>query len=76
MLDLHKKTVEGKLYVFRVVFPTKRDSATFWDKGTTGQAQNLAMGRAGTACQNPGQDAGWDNHYFSVKIWDRTIFFL
>ena len=42
MLDLHKKTVEGKLYVFRVVFPTKRDSATFWDKGTTEQAQKLA----------------------------------
>jgi hypothetical protein len=41
------------------VFPTGRDSATFWDKGTeipslsrdkgtTGQAQNLATGRDGT----------------------------
>ena len=31
-------------------FPTGRDSATCWDKGTTGQAQNLAKVRAG-----PGQ---------------------
>ena len=40
-----------------------RDSATFQDKGTTGQVQNLALGRDG-----PGQ---------SVKIragtWDGTI---
>ena len=51
-----------------------RDSATFWDQGTevpslsrdkrtTGKAQNLAKGRYGTACQNPGRDAGRDNHY-------------
>jgi hypothetical protein len=64
-------------------FPTGQDSATFWDKetevpslsrdkGTTGRAQNLATGRAGTAYQNPGQDAGWDNHYFSVKIRNGT----
>ena len=50
-------------------FPTGRDRATFWDKGTevpslsrdkgtTGQAQNLAMGRDG-----PGQ---------SIKIRDGT----
>ena len=43
---------------WEVGFPTGRDSATFWDKGTevpsfsrdkgtTGQTQNLAMGRAG-----------------------------
>ena len=48
-------------------FPTGRDSATFWykgtevsslsqDKGTTGRAQNLAAGRARTAYQN----LGWD----------------
>ena len=38
-----------------------------------GKAQNLAIGQAtGTAYQNPGQDTGWDNHYFSVKIHDRT----
>ena len=41
-----------------VAFPTGRDSATFWDKetevsslsrdkGTTGQAKNLAKGRDG-----------------------------
>ena len=55
--------------VYELAFPTGRDSATFRDKGTevsslsrdkgtTGQAQNLAMGRDG-----PGQ---------SVKIWDGT----
>ena len=49
----------------RLGFPTGRDSATFLDKGTEvpqlsrekgtmGQAQNLAKGRDGTACQNPG----------------------
>jgi hypothetical protein len=53
--------------MYGVGFPTGRDSATFrdkgtevppfsWDKGTMGQAQNLAMGRDG-----PGQ---------SVKTWD------
>ena len=41
---------------YEIVFPTERDSATFrdkrtkvpslsWDKGTTGQAQNLATGQ-------------------------------
>ena len=51
----------------QVGFPTGRDGATFWDKGTevpslsrdkgtTGQAQNLATGRDG-----PGQP---------IKIWD------
>ena len=44
---------------FKVGFPTGRDSATFWDKGTEvpslsrdkgtmGQAQNFATGRDGT----------------------------
>ena len=44
--------------MFKVAFPTGRDSATFQDegkevfsfsrdKGTTGQAQNLAMGQEG-----------------------------
>ena len=75
------------IYYFELVFPTEQDSATAWDKGTkvpslsrdkgtTGQAQNLAMEREGTDCQNPGRDAGRDagrdNHYFSVKIRDRT----
>ena len=61
-----------------VGFPSVQDKATFrdkgtevsslsWDKGTTGQAQNLGKGRAGTAkiwdgtgrdSQNPGRDAG------------------
>ena len=35
-----------------------------WDKGTMGLAQNLAKGRAGTACQ----DLGWD------VVWDGTRF--
>ena len=48
-------------------FPMGRESATFWDKGTTGQAKNLAKGRDGIAkiwdwmdrdSQNPGRDAG------------------
>ena len=29
-----------------------------WDKGTTGQAQNLAKGRDETACQNPERGMG------------------
>ena len=41
-----------------VEFPMVRDSATFRENGTTGQAQNLAMGQDG-----PGQP---------VKIWDGT----
>ena len=55
--------------VYELGFRTRRDSATFWDKGTefpslfrdkgtTGQAQNLAKGRDG-----PGQP---------VKIQDGT----
>ena len=63
---------------FKLAFPMGRDSATFWDygtgvpslsqdKGTTGQAKNLAKGRArrvkiqdrtGRDSQNPGRDAG------------------
>ena len=54
---------------FILAFPTGWDSATFrdkgtevlslsWDKGTTGQAQNLAK--------------GWDRPGEPVKIWDRT----
>ena len=35
---------------YDLAFPTGRDSATFRDKGTTGQAQNLAKGLDG-----PGQ---------------------
>ena len=42
-----------------VEFPMVRDSATFRENGTTGQAQNLAMGRDGTAYQNP-WDGTWD----------------
>ena len=40
--------------------------------GTKGQWDKLKiLPRAGTASQNLGQDAGRDNHYFSVKIWCR-----
>jgi hypothetical protein len=74
-----------KRYIFYILgFPTGRDIANFWDKGTevpslsrdkgtTVQAQNLATGRAGTAYRNPGRDVGRDNHYFSVKIRDGTM---
>ena len=42
-------------------FPMGRDSATFRDKGTTGQAQNLTKGQDGSACQNLGRAAGRDS---------------
>jgi hypothetical protein len=59
------------LHVFTLGFPTGRDSATFRDKGTevpslsrdkgtTGQAKNLAKGRDGP---------GWAG---TAKIWDGT----
>ena len=41
-----------------VGLPTRQDSQTFWDKGTTGKAQNLVTGWGG-----PGQP---------IKIRDRT----
>ena len=62
------KTLPRKEHAFKLAFPTGRDSATFrdkWtevsslsrDKGTTGQAKNLAKGRDGTAKirDGPGQ---------------------
>ena len=55
-------------------FPKGRDSATFRDKGTevpslsrdngTSSKSCHRMGRAGTACQNPGRDVGLLYHYF------------
>ena len=61
------KTYYGAIFLrrFRLAFPTGRDSATFRDKGTevpslsrdkgtTGQAKNLAKGRDG-----PGQAKSW-----------------
>ena len=61
------RKIVHEVYGFEVGFPTGRDSATFWDKGTevpslsrdkgtTGQAQNFAM--------------GWDRPGQSVKIPD------
>ena len=41
------------------------------DNGTSSKSCHRT-GRARTACQNPGWDAGQDNHYFSVKIWEGT----
>ena len=52
-----------------VAFPMGRDSETFWDngtevpslsrdKGTTGQAKNLAKGQDGTGRDS--QKTGWD----------------
>ena len=66
---------------FKVAFPTGRDSETFRDsgtgktflsrdKGTTGQAQNLATGRDGilTACLVLSRDVPRDrNERKSVK---------
>ena len=59
----------GPVFLYILGFPTGRDSTAFLekgtevssllrDKGTTGQAQNLAMGRDG-----PGEP---------IKIWDGT----
>ena len=61
-----------------VGFPTGRDSATFRDngtevpslsrdKGTTGQAKNLAKGRDGSG--QPKFGTGWAG---MAKIWDGT----
>ena len=41
------------------------------DNGTSSKSCHGKV-RAGTACQNPGRDAGRDSHYFSVKIWGGT----
>ena len=78
--------------MLKLGFSTGRDSATFRDKGTevsslsqdkgTSSKSCQGPGRARTACQNLGQDSGWDNHCFSFKIRDVmrdgtiTIFFL
>ena len=69
--------------VFRVGFPTGRDSTTFRDnetevsslsrdKGTTGQAQNLAKGWDGQGQFVKIWDGTQDNQYFSAKIRDGT----
>ena len=61
-----------------VAFPTGRDSETFrdngtdipslsWDKGTTGQAKNLAKGRDG-----PGQPKFGTGRAGTAKIRDGT----
>ena len=63
---------------FLVGFPTGRDSTTFRDngtdvsllsrdKGTTGQAQNLAKGRDG-----PGHLKSWTGRAGTAKIRDGT----
>ena len=80
---LINNSLDISLVLLDSLFPTGRDRPTFRDKGTdvsslsrengtTGQAQNLAMGRDG-----PGQlvkiwDGTRDNHYFAVKIRDGT----
>ena len=40
------------------------------DKGTAGQAQSSCHGmvQARTVCQNPGYDAGRDNHCFIIQF--------
>ena len=62
--------INDKYIWLKLGFPTERDSATFWDKGTevislsrdkgrTGQAKNIAKGP-----DRPGQP---------VKIWYGTV---
>ena len=58
----------SKEIIFELGFPMGMSR----DKGTTGQAQNLATGQDRTAYQYPGRDLGRDDHYFSVKIRDGT----
>ena len=53
--------------MFQLGFPTRRDSATFRDKGTTGQAKNLAKGRDG-----PGQPKFGTGRAGTAKIRDGT----
>ena len=80
---------------FKVVFPTRWDSATFWDKGTevpslsrdkgtTEQAENLAMGwdgpgqpKSGTGrdSQNPGRDVGQNGTEQKRKFYNRKRMF-
>ena len=66
------------VHYFKLGFPTGRDSIIFWDngtevsslsrdKGTTGQAQNLAKGRDG-----PGQLKSGTGRAGTAKIRDRT----
>ena len=66
------------ILMFELAFPTGRDSATFRDirtevsslsrdKGTTGQAQNLAKGRDG-----PGQLKSGTGRAGTAKIRDGT----
>ena len=67
-----------KTRYFILGFPTGRDSAAFrdngtevsslsWDKGTTGQAKNLAKGLDGPG--EPKFGTGWAG---TAKIWDGT----
>ena len=46
----------------KLVFPMRRNRATFRDKGTTGQAQNLAKGQDGLGqpVKILGRDEGQD----------------
>ena len=64
----HERHTLGR---FQIAFPTRQDSPTFrdkgtevpslsWDKGTTGQAQNLAKGRDGPGQPVKIQDGMWD----------------
>ena len=73
--------------MFDLAFPTGCESATFRDKGTevpslsrdkgtTGQAQNLATGRDGilTACPVPSR--GTEKKEKALRKWDFFLIFL
>ena len=57
-------------------FSGQRDRDFILDKGTTGQAQNLARGRDRilTACPVPSWDVPWDRNE-NKKRWKNGIFF-
>ena len=78
--------------LYQLAFPTGRDSATFRDKGTeipslsrdkgtTGQAQNLATGRDGTGFwqpvpSRPGTSRGTNNFLFCILMVENNSDFL
>ena len=86
-VETHKKNTEGEIRVnqgyFVVAFPTGWDSATFrdkgtevsslsWDKGTMGQAKNLAKGRDGPG--QPKSILSWNVSGQRVLSWDKITF--
>ena len=60
---------------FKLAFPTGRDSETFRDKGTTGQAKNFAKGRNGPGQPKSGTGHGtkWDRAEKDALKWENNV---